>query len=277
MTTVKDYSNEIIQLKDRLYKRLQHPYLMKFIDPPFVDDDKFFFLYTMLQDNEESKECIKEYVLTTMLVQAALDTHEKVSLSTISTNVIKKHRQLTVLAGDYYSSLYYYLLSKIDDITMIRILALSIKEINESKMSFYKNDQSLHESFNNIRMIETDLLQKVADHYNISNWKSILGEFFLLKRLLGERKQLAIGHYGPLMSKISQEHFGQQRRKKTHLFQQEQFDQLLQMCDVYIERSRETLLNQLHPYQSLHSYIHERVEQLFVEAGLIKEKVAEEG
>ncbi|GIP32387.1 heptaprenyl diphosphate synthase component 1 [Paenibacillus sp. J2TS4] len=78
------------------------------------------------------------FALVTSLVQIALDTHDQVPES----NELKEQnearsRQLKVLAGAYFSSRFYNLLSQAGQIDMIRQLSLSICEVNRMKMNLY--------------------------------------------------------------------------------------------------------------------------------------------
>ncbi|UTW69745.1 heptaprenyl diphosphate synthase component 1 [Anaerobacillus sp. HL2] len=52
---------------------------MKFLDEPVLDEDR---LYSMFAEKKIAKDCLNEYIITTLLVQAALDTHEKACIKT---------------------------------------------------------------------------------------------------------------------------------------------------------------------------------------------------
>ena len=69
----------------------------------------FLFLFQLMDHLELSYSEMQNYALSTMLIQIALDTHEHIS----NESVEEKNRQLTVLAGDYFSGLYYKLLADI--------------------------------------------------------------------------------------------------------------------------------------------------------------------
>ncbi|KFN01341.1 heptaprenyl diphosphate synthase (HEPPP synthase) subunit 1 family protein [Bacillus clarus] len=153
--------------------RLRHPYFIKYIEEPVVDEEKVALLYAALKSANLHKDQIDHYVVTIMLVQIALDTHEKVSnKEDKETSGFHKRRQLTVLAGDYYSGLYYYLLSMNCDIVLIRALAEGIKEINEHKIMLYqKVYETVDEIVESVVAIESALLQKACDHFHLSYWK----------------------------------------------------------------------------------------------------------
>src|SRR5690625_4710701 len=113
--------------------KIRHSYLEKFIQKPLIDIDKLLILYYIYKDIEIPSNKKQQYITTIMLVQIALDTHELIP-SNGSNTMTKTEKQLSVLAGDYFSGLYYLILAEIEDIEMIEILATAIKKINEHKM-----------------------------------------------------------------------------------------------------------------------------------------------
>ena len=179
-------------IKEKLMEKLRHPYFINYIEEPFIDEEKIALLYGALKSANLHIEQIEHYVVTIMLVQIALDTHERVSNKAGEEEIeFHKCRQLTVLAGDYYSGLYYYLLSMDRDIVLIRALAEGIKEINEHKIMLY---QKAHETTDDIMKsvvtIESALLQKTCDHFHLSHWKP-----FITYVLGGNRLQKEIQLY----------------------------------------------------------------------------------
>ncbi|RWQ74078.1 heptaprenyl diphosphate synthase component 1 [Bacillus cereus] len=179
-------------IKEKLMEKLRHPYFINYIEEPFIDDEKIALLYGALKSANLHIEQIEHYVVTIMLVQIALDTHERVSNKAGEEEIeFHKCRQLTVLAGDYYSGLYYYLLSMNRDIVLIRALAEGIKEINEHKIMLYqKAHETTDDIMKSIVTIESALLQKTCDHFQLSHWKP-----FITYVLGGNRLQKEIQLY----------------------------------------------------------------------------------
>jgi heptaprenyl diphosphate synthase len=274
MILINFINEEIKQIRETFYQRIKHPYMTKFLEEPVLDDDRLYLLYTIFKEKKLTKESVNNYIITTLLVQAALDIHETVSTSILSSDKVKKERQLTVLAGDYYSSLYYYLLAKANDISMIRLLAHSIQEVNESKMSFYKDtDQPLLQSIENVKVIESSLIQRIAEHFKLPIWKEIINEFFFFKRLILERKQLLKNGEFPLVEAILIENNSSYLGLKgeAHL------KHCLAVCDNYIFQSKSDLYSLCKQPSPLSSFVMVRVDQMLLDANIIKEKVAEEG
>src|SRR5699024_2430566 len=98
--------------------------------------------------------------------------------------------QLTVLAGDYYSGLYYFLLSEIDDFELIHVLATAIKEINEQKMNLYYRERLSPEEFIYIiKQIETLLFTHVSDHIGTEPLDRTIAEWFAINKLTIEKNK----------------------------------------------------------------------------------------
>ncbi|GGM22835.1 hypothetical protein GCM10011351_05870 [Paraliobacillus quinghaiensis] len=192
-------------IQEELENILQHSYLKKSIPKPVIDKDKLLILYTLVKNTSYSNLKKKNYIITTMLVQIALDTHDLVTENTKDeSESIKENRQLTVLAGDYYSGLYYYMLAKLDDISMIHTLASAIKEINELKMEiYYDTYESVTAFIEALKKLESKLITRVAEHFNRSSIDEFAQNWLLTKRLIHEKGLFISNQQAPLFDLLT--------------------------------------------------------------------------
>ena len=150
---------------------------------------------------------LENYAMTTMLVQIALDTHEHISNAPID----EKNRQLTVLAGDYYSGLYYKLLAETEDNLMIKELSKGIKEVNEHKISVYrKESRGIDELMTSIKRIESSLITRFSKYFKVDLWNEIIANLFFMKRLLRKRTYLLILEVQPLFDRYERNELSEQ-------------------------------------------------------------------
>nr|WP_256521691.1 heptaprenyl diphosphate synthase component 1 [Halobacillus sp. A5] len=191
----------IDQLKTTIAAKVRHPFLAKFIADPVIDEDKLAILISIMDHTTLPAYKKEKYIVTTMLVQIALDTHDLVTLSdNDDEHETVRTRQLTVLAGDYYSGLYYYMLAQLNDIPMVRTLAGAIKEINELKMDlYYKDVESFQEFFTSLKKIESLLIQRVADCVQKTAISEMAGDWLFTKRLMEEKNSYQEGRFSPVI------------------------------------------------------------------------------
>jgi len=267
MVSVYHLNERVNECKKQFYTMIKHSYLQKFIQEPLIDEDRIKCIFSMLERIIPNED-LEVLALSMLLVEAALDTHEEVSLHQIKSDFIRKNRQLTVLAGDYYCSLYYYLLADSGQIPMIRVFSESIQDINESKMAIYKRhllpfDKVAAE----VRAIESLVLQKIANYYNIPMYGEAISEFFFLKRLVMEREQF-----------INESSDSALIRALAHSLKDQtgQYQSVLSLCNQQISESRDRLSR----IANHSNGINQMVEQLLKglpNLSFYKEKVVEEG
>ncbi|MGG4265571.1 heptaprenyl diphosphate synthase component 1 [Peribacillus simplex] len=185
-------TDDIRQLKRVIESKAQHPYLLKHIQKPSLDEDKLILLWGLFSDLDVLSEKRNQYIISTMLVQIALDTHEIVSNSGEGVELpeVLKNRQLQVLAGDYYSGLYYQVLAGVGNVDMIRLLSSAIKKINDHKIILYQQGSinDVPTLLKTIKAIEASLIHNLADHYNQPDWIDLAEGLLLLNRLLAEKR-----------------------------------------------------------------------------------------
>ncbi|WP_053216005.1 heptaprenyl diphosphate synthase component 1 [Guptibacillus hwajinpoensis] len=276
MTNPKETTyKHIAGVRDMLQSRLSHSYLLQFIDFPIIDEERLYVFYGMLEQTKLERKRKEDTLLSIMLVQIALDTHDLISLDDVTNENDRKNRQLTVLAGDYFSSMYYQILSKWNDNEMIRTLSEAIQEINEAKMSFYQTDhRTVEPIFDNLKEIESILVRKVAEHYGLDNWKTFGMQYFYMNRLLLERKQGLIHSSSNLLQKIA---LTLLTVKESKLSSDQQASKAKIVLDSYVGHAKKEIDFLCQHYSELHRWFQNRLEYNWGIIGIKEEKLAEEG
>lgn len=268
-----DIRQKFTDIKEQVEKKVLHPYLLKYIETPVIDEDKLLILVSIMDRLELSSNEINNYAVTTMLIQIALDTHEHIS----NASVDEKQRQLTVLAGDYYSGLYYKLLAESENIEMIKELSKGIKEINEHKISVYQKEITTIEMLMaSIKKIESSLLARFSGYFKVDIWNEWIANLFLVKRLLHEKKQLCDNGSSFMFEAMKDIVFLNKNLSLKNL-SDAQYRDLLLICDQYIDSSIQNLLLGINQLPYLNDYLEAKICKIINEHQAIVKTLVEEG
>lgn len=169
---------------------MEQQYLSLHIERPPIEEDKLRLLHVLLAKQDD----IEDSVVSVMLVQIALDTHDLIVQNTSEDPEERKKQQLTVLAGDFYSGLYYKRLADINNIPLTGVLADGISDITEQKMNFfYTTFEEPTQFAQDFCELDFVLIKHLAyytnwndkeDHFFMKNWlfyKRLLQESVALK------------------------------------------------------------------------------------------------
>lgn len=258
-----DITFEIKQLKELLVAKLNHSFIKDIIPKPLIDEDKLAIVYFLCSDNNQTKVDSNKKMISIMLMQIALDTHERIpNKNGLSLNLVEK--QMTVLIGDYYSSLYYYLLAEINEIDLVQKIALSTKLINEHKVNLHhRKISSSDQLYASLETIESDLFTTFSIYLEKEYLVPIIKSLFLYNRLLHEKNLIMKDENLFLLDYFKK--FMSFENKSSIL---KKLNEKMNECIYHIEHSLQVL-----PYehQQLKRYINKRLE-LFD-----KSCIAEEG
>jgi heptaprenyl diphosphate synthase len=202
-------SNYTQDILNKLNEYSNHPFLNKYFDLPSISEDKIIFLKAILDQTQLSDEKKEKYILATMLVQTALDTHDLVSNDSDNhtpINKAKRQKQLSILVGDLYSGHFYETLSISNDLPVIQVLSRAIKEINEHKMTLYLNDiHSLYDLMEELQKVESLLIEDIANYFELTALADILPNWLLMKRLIREQKLYMQHNYSYIVNLLSKQ------------------------------------------------------------------------
>jgi heptaprenyl diphosphate synthase len=184
---IQQIKEDFSLLNEQIYDTVSVSYLNKYVTCPIIDEDKSLFLYGLLKlSNYKNSNSAYKAI---MLVDLALTLHEEVPKGNVATERSIKTKQLTVLGGDYYSSLYYSELAKVGDFKLIQVIANAIQVINEQKMNVYLDQSEQVEDFiYGMQIIHSHLFTAIANYLAHSNWADFSNNYFLLKILVSQHE-----------------------------------------------------------------------------------------
>lgn len=180
--------------------QIHHKYLHDAIGAPVIDEDRLSMLLFPFHISGKYSELDQSYVSTATLIQTALDTHEKVSNKQDDSLRI---RQLTVLAGDFYSGLYYRILARIPDVKLIRSIAHAIQEINEHKIDLTSRSLlTVEDIIFSLTKIESAIVAQLFNHIGFERYIPLAEDLLVLNRLQREKEFFASRKFSILFSNL---------------------------------------------------------------------------
>ncbi|MGG0716692.1 heptaprenyl diphosphate synthase component 1 [Robertmurraya massiliosenegalensis] len=263
-------------VREKIEGKIHHPFLAQNIEAPVIDEDKLFFLVSFLDDLNVSIEDIEHYVVPTMLLQIALDTHDLVT-NDLSGDANLKNRQLTVLAGVYYSGLYYKILAEKDNIEVIRLLAEGIETINDQKIIVYQQElDGIEKLMECLKNIEASLHKKLVKHLHANGWDEIISNFLLIKRLSKERDLFVKSQTSVVFDGIKKLVFPRHEQTLKEL-SNEQKNHLVFICDKYISFYKEMLVKAKNKLPLVNEAVESRIEKVLKQHQIVVKSLVEEG
>ncbi|MGM9987510.1 MAG: heptaprenyl diphosphate synthase component 1 [Bacillaceae bacterium] len=176
--------SEIVELKNNIQEKIHHSFLNNKLENLHIDPCLVGIIRSLLQDLHVPKEKLNSYVTALTLVKTALDLHELVDKNQLNKT------QMIILAGDLYSGYYYELLSKIDEVGLVREIALGIKETNMKKIQILRDYGDENElPFQLLKQSEIAIIEKVGAFLGNENDVKQATNLLYLNRLIREYKQ----------------------------------------------------------------------------------------
>lgn len=177
---------QVSQLKNNILMQLHHRTLLQFTGQPIVEEGQLLYLLLPKLNGEQWSAKHEKAATAVAMINAALHEHEQID----EQDATSKSQQLSVLAGDYYSGLYYTTLASIPDIQLIRNLSEAVAEVCECKTALYEPEKrSLKEWLEVFRVIEAKTTEQFLKRFHFESYIDIANQGLVLTRFKRELKQ----------------------------------------------------------------------------------------
>lgn len=192
--------SKIISMEVEVMDAVRQRTLDQFTEGPSVKESRLFFLLLPFFDGKNWSPEIESSAKTVSIVYAALHAHDQVREDV----PIIKEQQLTVLAGDLYSGIYYQMLVNSKNIAMVQQLASAIIQVSERKASFFEEAiRSVEEIEEAITVIETELLLSFYRFYDFSEYTLLAKQTLIYLRYTDELKHLQSKNYTHFLRELN--------------------------------------------------------------------------
>jgi heptaprenyl diphosphate synthase len=175
MTSVQ---SELRRIVEKIAMMAEESYIKKTIGKPSLPLFFVYLLFFMMKAKQILPQRIESYCIATSLLQMGLSTHEQITIAPQLPPEQMQKRQLVVLSGDYYTSLFYQGLAEVGEIEGIHLLSQVIRSINEMKMTHYTEGKSHMQldvaALKRIQYIESGLLTALTDFFYVGTSSSVI-------------------------------------------------------------------------------------------------------
>ncbi|WP_308639137.1 heptaprenyl diphosphate synthase component 1 [Paenibacillus silvisoli] len=149
-------------------KYIEHDMIEAHTELPDFPDSRVRLLFAFLANQRTPLLHSELYALVASLVQLGMDTHDLIDADSMRVQEREmRSRQLKVLAGDYYSSRFYQLLSQAGQVDMIRRISNGVCEVNRLKVNLYLRMKQLkltaEEYISQCVQLKTELFHAFTD------------------------------------------------------------------------------------------------------------------
>ncbi|GLX68982.1 heptaprenyl diphosphate synthase component 1 [Paenibacillus glycanilyticus] len=178
-------------------KYVEYDMIQTYTELPAFPDPRLRLLHAVLNEHEALASKSELYTLVVSLVQLGMDTHDLIDTEdTRRTEMEMRSRQLKVLAGDYFSSRFYQLLSQAGQIAMVSKISAAVCEVNRLKMDLYikmqRSQLKAEEYLTKLTALKSEMFQLFTDLMEgafVKLWPEMLQEVSRCETVLAEMER----------------------------------------------------------------------------------------
>lgn len=169
-TAASLYENDLAILDHKVQTYAYHPMIDQYLDNKPFSPMRQHMVFLMLRQAHVDRESALSIATSYCLVEMGMAVHDEVHpIYRDSDNL--KVRQIQVLAGDFYSSQYYSLLSDLEDTELVQRLSDAICQIN-----LYKLTQRMH---HDQQTLSYELYKELTLSQRASLFESLTNKYYL--------------------------------------------------------------------------------------------------
>lgn len=185
---MKEWQEQQRALIEEINRACRQPFLEKIIGMPAINPLRVSALMLAFTNEERKSEQVQKQMQAAVLIGLAMDTHD--AIPSVTEEMTQKN-QLIVLAGDYFSGMYYRTLAEAGCIHWVGVLAGAVKRVNEAKTSLHRLQlQSEEAVLEAVQTIEGDIIGAVyTENKADESTAYVVRQLLTADRLLREKNQ----------------------------------------------------------------------------------------